>query len=245
MQAINISYLADVDSGFARYIRYAILVGRNIEIVLERSRQGLLRLETIAFARYRIGSLLCLSFLRNLRQLAVADVLAEEWPVSFLKHTLQVPLRVTGALRHFFQRQGRFQVILDPRQNTMDSDGVIITSGHHLTSSYFCRQDLLEQLLMATSSADRFFVNSRVTSDPQPDDTARKGLRRPASTAPARRACQRGWVTVQSSLWPPVEHARHRARVDGKHGFQLNGGNTYFATNGAEHAKLGRGNIHR
>ena len=47
MQAINISYLADV--GFARYIRYAILVGRNIEIVLERSRQGLLRLETIAF----------------------------------------------------------------------------------------------------------------------------------------------------------------------------------------------------
>nr|VXZ84902.1 Uncharacterised protein [Klebsiella pneumoniae] len=62
MQAINISYLADVDSGIRRYIRYAILVGRNIEIVLERSRQGLLRLETIAFRRYRIGSLLCLSF---------------------------------------------------------------------------------------------------------------------------------------------------------------------------------------
>ena len=125
-----------------------------------------------------------------------------EWPV-FLKHTLQVPLRVTGALRHFFQRQGRFQVILDPRQNTMDSDGVIITSGHHLTSSYFYGRTFLSSCSsMATSSADRFFVNSWCNFDPQPDDTARKG-RRPASTAPARRACQRGWVTVQSSLCTP------------------------------------------
>ena len=64
-------------AGFARYIRYAIFVGRNIEIVFKRSRQGLLRFETEAFARYRIGSLLCLSFLRNLRQLTAADVLVE------------------------------------------------------------------------------------------------------------------------------------------------------------------------
>ena len=36
---------------------------------------------------------------------------------------------------------------------------------------------------MATSSADRFLLTPGVTSDPQPDDTARKGLRRLASTA--------------------------------------------------------------
>ena len=36
-------------AGFARYIRYAIFVGRNIEIVFKRSRQGLLRFETVAF----------------------------------------------------------------------------------------------------------------------------------------------------------------------------------------------------
>ena len=76
MQAINISYLADVDSGFARYIRYAILVGRNIEIVLERSRQGLLRLETIAFRQVQ-DWLIALLELCALRQLAAADVLAE------------------------------------------------------------------------------------------------------------------------------------------------------------------------
>ena len=110
MQAINISYLADVDSGFARYIRYAILVGRNIEIVLERSRQGLLRLETIAFRQVQDWLIALLELLRNLRQLAAADVLAEGMAGLFLKHTLQVPLRVTGALRHFFQRQGRFQL---------------------------------------------------------------------------------------------------------------------------------------
>ena len=54
---------------------------------------------------------------------------------------------------------------------------------------------------MATSSADKILLTPGVTSDPQPDDTARKGLRRLASTAPAHRACQRGWVTVQSSLY--------------------------------------------
>lgn len=110
MQAINISYLADVDSGIRRYIRYAILVGRNIEIVLERSRQGLLRLETIAFRQVQDWLITLLELLRNLRQLAAADVLAEGMAGLFLKHTLQVPLRVTGALRHFFQRQGRFQL---------------------------------------------------------------------------------------------------------------------------------------
>ena len=78
---------------------------------------------------------------------------------------------------------------------------------------------------MATSSADRFLFNSGVTSDPQPDDTARKGLRRLASTAPAHRACQRGWVTSFNPAFTrqAVEHTRHHARVDGKHGFQLNG----------------------
>ena len=79
-----------------------------------------------------------------------------------------MPLRVTGALRHFFQRQGRFQVILDPRQNTMDSDGVIITSGHHLF--FFLRQDLLEQLLQAwrLRPPTDFSLTPGVTSDPQP-----------------------------------------------------------------------------
>ena len=89
-------------------------MGRNIEIVLERSRQGLLRLETIAFRQVQDWLIALLELLRNLRQLAAADVLAEGMAGLFLKHTLQVPLRVTGALRHFFQRQGRFQVILDP-----------------------------------------------------------------------------------------------------------------------------------
>ena len=36
-------------AGFARYIRYADICGRNIEIVFKRSRQGLLRFETVAF----------------------------------------------------------------------------------------------------------------------------------------------------------------------------------------------------
>ena len=168
--------------------------------------------------------MLCLSFCA----ISVSLRLRMYWPrgmAGLFLNMLQVPLRVTGALRHFFQRRGRFQVILDPRQNTMDSDGVIITSGHHLTSSYFYGRTFLSSCSsMATSSADRFSLTPGVTSDPQPDDTARKGLRRPASTAPARRACQRGWVTVQSSLCTPGGRACVIApRVDGKHGFQLNG----------------------
>ena len=78
---------------------------------------------------------------------------------------------------------------------------------------------------MATSSADRFLLTPGVTSDPQPDDTARKGLRRLASTAPAHRACQRGWVTVQSSLYTPGGRAyassrpgRRKARFSAQQG---------------------------
>lgn len=71
-------------AGFARYIRYAIFVGRNIEIVFKRSRQGLLRFETVAFRQVQDWLIALLELLRNLRQLTAADVLAEEWPVSFL-----------------------------------------------------------------------------------------------------------------------------------------------------------------
>ena len=84
MQAINNSYLAMQIAGFARYIRYAIFVGRNIEIVFKRSRQGLLRFETVAFRQVQDWLIALLELLRNLRQLTAADVLAEEWPVSFL-----------------------------------------------------------------------------------------------------------------------------------------------------------------
>ena len=59
-------------------------MGRNIEIVLERSRQGLLRLETIAFRQVQDWLIALLELLRNLRQLAAADVLAEGMAVSFL-----------------------------------------------------------------------------------------------------------------------------------------------------------------
>ena len=94
MQAINNSYLADADSG-ARYIRYAIFVGRNIEMVFKRSRQGLLRFETVAFRQVQDWLIALLELLRNLRQLTAADVLAEGMAGLFLKHTLQVPLGVT------------------------------------------------------------------------------------------------------------------------------------------------------
>ena len=100
----------------------------------------------------------------------------------------------------------------------MDSDGVIITSGHHLTSS-FLRQDLLEQLLKHGDFVRRqiFSLTPGVTSDPQPDDTARKGLRR-------RRQLHQHAALVSGVGQPlnpafarrAVEHARHRARVDGK-----------------------------
>ena len=63
-------------AGFARYIRYAIFVGRNIEIVFKRSRQGLLRFETVAFP-VQDWLIALLELLRNLRQLTAADVLAE------------------------------------------------------------------------------------------------------------------------------------------------------------------------
>ena len=84
MQAINNSYLADADSGIRQvHSRYAIFVGRNIEIVFKRSRQGLLRFETVAFRQVQDWLIALLELLRNLRQLTAADVLAEgEWPVS-------------------------------------------------------------------------------------------------------------------------------------------------------------------
>ena len=109
VQAINISYLADVDSGIRQVHSLCDACGRNIEIVLERSRQGLLRLETIAFRQVQDWLIALLELLRNLRQLAAADVLAEGMAGLFLKHTLQVP-PINRSARHFFQRQGRFRL---------------------------------------------------------------------------------------------------------------------------------------
>ena len=94
MQAINNSYLADADSGIRQYIRYAIFVGRNIEIVFKRSRQGSLRFETVAFRQVQ-DWLIALSFCAISVSLRLVDVLAEGMAGLFLKHTLQVPLAVT------------------------------------------------------------------------------------------------------------------------------------------------------
>ena len=95
MQAINNSYLADADSGIRSYIRYAIFVGRNIEIVFKRSRQGLLRFENRSVPPgNRIGSLLCLSFCA-IPSAYSRMYWAEGMAGLFLKHTLQVPLGVT------------------------------------------------------------------------------------------------------------------------------------------------------
>ena len=84
MQAINNSYLADADSGIRQVHSLCDICGRNIEIVFKRSRQGLLRFETVAFRQVQDWLIALLELLRNLRQLTAADVLAEEWPVSFL-----------------------------------------------------------------------------------------------------------------------------------------------------------------
>ena len=84
MQAINNSYLADADSGIRQVHSLCDIVGRNIEIVFKRSRQGLLRFETVAFRQVQDWLIALLELLRNLRQLTAADVLAEGWPVSFL-----------------------------------------------------------------------------------------------------------------------------------------------------------------
>ena len=95
MQAINNSYLADADRDSPGTFVMAIFVGRNIEIVFKRSRQGLLRFETVAFRQVQDWLIALLELLRNLRQLTAADVLAEGMAGLFLKHTLQVPLGVT------------------------------------------------------------------------------------------------------------------------------------------------------
>ena len=223
-----------------------MLVGRNIEIVLERSRQGLLRLETIAFRQVQDWLIALLELLRNLRQLAAADVLAEGMAGLFLKHTLQVPLRVTGALQTLFPATGRFQVILDHDKilwivmaSLLRLDIIlpllIFTAGTFLSS---CSS-------MATSSADRFSLTPGVTSDPQPDDTARKGLRRRVNcTSTPRLSAGLGNRSIQ-----PLHARRSSMRVIApgrrKARFSAQQGNTYFATNGAEPAKLGRGNIHK
>ena len=146
--------------------------------------------------------MLC-ELLRNLRQLAAADVLAEGMAGLFLKHTLRVPLRVTGALRHFSSDQG------DSRLSSIHDKILWIVMASLLRLDIILpllilRQDLLEQLLKHGDFVRRqIFVNSWCNCLTQPDDTVAKRLRRPASTAPARRACQRGWVTVQSSLCTP------------------------------------------
>ena len=69
-------------AGFARYIRYAIFVGRNIEIGFKRSRQGLLRFETVAFRQVQDWLIALLELLRNLRQLTAGMYWPREWPVS-------------------------------------------------------------------------------------------------------------------------------------------------------------------
>ena len=83
MQAINISYLADVDSGIRQAFRYAILVGRNIEIVLERSRQGLLRLENHSVRQVQDWLIALLELRAISVSLRLRMYWPREWPVSF------------------------------------------------------------------------------------------------------------------------------------------------------------------
>ena len=92
MQAINNSYLADADSGIRQVHSLCDICGRNIEIVFKRSRQGLLRFETVAFRQVQDWLIALLELLRNLVSLRLRMYWPREWPVSFFKHTLQVPL---------------------------------------------------------------------------------------------------------------------------------------------------------
>ena len=82
-----------------------ILVGRNIEIVLERSRQGLLRLETIAFRQVQDWLIVLLEFAQS-SACGCGCTEAEGMAGLFLKHTLQVPLRVTGVAQTLFPATG-------------------------------------------------------------------------------------------------------------------------------------------
>ena len=147
MQAINISYLADVDSGIRRYIRYAILVGRNIEIVLERSRQGLLRLENHSVPPVQDWLIALLELLRNLRQLAAADVLAEGMAGLFLKHTLQVPLRSNRSAQTLFPATGAIPVLSSIHDKILWIVMASLLRLDIILPLLIFTEDLLEQLL--------------------------------------------------------------------------------------------------
>ena len=114
--------------------------------------------------------------------------------------------------------------------------------------SYFYGRTFLEQLQAWRLRPPTDFSLTPGNSDPQPDDTARKGaapsgvnctstprlsagLGKSFNPAFARQAVEQRSVIAPGSTESTV--------------FSSTGGNTYFATNGAEHAKLGRGNIHR
>ena len=73
-------------AGFARYIRYAIFVGRNIEIVFKRSRQGLLRFETVAFRQVQDWLIALLELCAISVSLRLRMYWPREWPVSFLTY---------------------------------------------------------------------------------------------------------------------------------------------------------------
>ena len=164
--------------------------------------------------RYRIGSLLCLSFCAISVSLRLRMYWPREWPVSFLNIRCRCHLGNRSAQTLFPATGAIPGYPLDPRQNTMDSDGVIITSGHHLTSSYFYGRTFLSVAQAWRLRPPTDFSLTLVPSDPQPDDTARKGLRRPASTANTPRlSAGLGNRSIQP-LHQAVEHARHRAQVD-------------------------------
>ena len=84
MQAINNSYLADADSGIRQVHSLCDICRAEHRNSFKRSRQGLLRFETVAFRQVQDWLIALLELLRNLRQLTAADVLPREWPVSFL-----------------------------------------------------------------------------------------------------------------------------------------------------------------
>ena len=150
-------------------------MGRNIEIVLERSRQGLLRLETIAFRQVQDW----LIALLELAQSPSACGCGMYWPRNaglFLKHTLQVPLRKLERSDTFSSDRG------DSRLSSIHDKilWIVMASLLRLDIIYlflFLRQDLLEQLFQAwrLRPPTDFSLTPGVTSDPQPDDTARKG----------------------------------------------------------------------
>ena len=69
MQAINNSYLADADSGIRQVHSLCDICGAEHRNSFKRSRQGLLRFETVAFRQVQDWLIALLELLRNLRQL--------------------------------------------------------------------------------------------------------------------------------------------------------------------------------